>query len=105
MPRIKFRPGPISIDKFEGMQVIIHVEKVNVELQELLCTVIAANDSGTMKNAPGVIDIVPIKAEWSPTTPYYEPEPTIQGLFGTIDKEVINDMINHFINHKKGRDD
>jgi hypothetical protein len=106
MPRIKFRHGPIPIDKFEGMQVIIHVEKVNVELQEVLCSVIAVNDKGTMKNAPGVIDIVPIKAEWGPVTPVPQTDLEVvemQDIFGqTITKEMIDDMINHIVNHKRG---
>ena len=110
MPRVKFRKGPIAIDKFEGMQVIIHVEKVNVDLQELLCTVIAVNDSGTMANAPGTIDVVPIKAEWGPVTPI--PQTAIEIVefgdwlgqpSGEITKDMVDELINHIVNSKRGR--
>lgn len=79
MARVKFRNGPIPIDKFEGYQVIIHIEKVNVELGEILCTVIATNDKGTIANAPGVINMEKGK-DWElvseTVVEYKDPEPT-----------------------------
>lgn len=95
MPRVKFRPGPIPIDKFEGMQVIIHVEKVNMDLQEILCTVIAHNSNGTMANAPGVIELkrdIDFKVVSETIVPYKDPE--------TQAREELLKLIEAIENHK-----
>ena len=56
----------------EGRQVILQVEKVDVEKGEILCTLIAVSGDET----DGAITVEPISAEWGPTKPYYEPQPT-----------------------------
>jgi len=112
VPRIKFRPGPIPIDKFEGMQVIIHVEKVNVHLQEILATVIAVNDKGTMANAPGVIPLERGK-DWELVSEITKPVPTtnleivefgdwLGNPTSDLTKEMVDDMIRQIIRMKKG---
>lgn len=54
----------------EGRQVILQVERVDVELGEILCTLVAV--SGDM--CDGAIDAEVIKAEWGPVKPYRKPD-------------------------------
>ena len=63
--------------RMEGRQVILQVEQVNVELGEILCTLVAI--SGDIKD--GAIDVVPISAEWGPVKPAPQPvDPDLQQL-------------------------
>ena len=94
------------------MQVIIHVEKVNVPLQEILATVIAVNDKGTMANAPGVIPLERGK-DWElvSETTVQVPETAIEVVefgdwlgepTGELTREMVDDLIRHIIKTKKG---
>ena len=94
------------------MQVIIHVEKVNVPLQEILATVIAVNDKGTMANAPGVIPLERGK-DWELVSEITKPVPTtnleivefgdwLGNPTSDLTKEMVDDMIRQIIRMKKG---
>jgi len=71
MPRIKINCRPMDPKHMEGRQVILNVEKVDVEKGEILCTLVAV--SGDIKD--GAIPVEPISAEWGPVKPYHPPDP------------------------------
>lgn len=71
MARIKINFRKMDPKRMEGRQIVLQVERVDVEKGEILCTVIAM--SPDIKD--DAIPITPISAEWGPVKPYYEPQP------------------------------
>ena len=70
MARIRINCRPMDPKHMEGRQVILNVEKVDVEKGEILCTLVAV--SGDIKD--GAIDAEILSAEWGPVKPHYEPQ-------------------------------
>lgn len=69
--RIKINCRPMDPKRMEGRQVILNVEKVDVEKGEILCTLVAI--SGDIKD--GAIDAEVISAEWVTPTPKPQHDP------------------------------
>jgi len=100
MPRIKINCRPMDPKHMEGRQVILNVEKVDVEKGEILCTLVAV--SGDIKD--GAIPVTPISAEWGPTKPYYEPQSDMyQEVMGMIEALEQDAYGSHNIRQKRNR--
>ena len=71
MARIKINFRRMDAKHMEGRQIVLQVERVDVEKGEILCTLIAVSPD----MCDDAITVEPISAEWGPVKPYYEPQP------------------------------